>query len=880
MPGVPDWTVPRPRITKLIAEGVRWCPLTVVTGPAGAGKTMALALWAAAEPGPVAWVGLDGYDNRPRVFWPYVVAALGGAGVAAAQALAAAARGRAGDHVFLLRLASALAAQDPPVTLVLDDLHTVTDPRVLDGLDFLLRNAGSGLRLVVCSRMDPLLRLHRYRLAGELAEIRAGDLAFSAAETGLLLARHGSTLSAGSLECLTRRTEGWAAGIRLAAISMDAHPDPDQFVKELIADDSALTGYLVAEVLNSQPPQSRDLLLNTSILEQVSADAARELTGLPQAPPILAALAHENAFVQPMGDGWYRYHPLFADVLRLKLRHEFPGRVRSLHRQAALWYERNGQLADAVRHAAQAGDWPLAARLVIDGLAIGEIIDPRDGRSLAGEFGRMPHREAWTEPAPHLVSAAAALSAGRAEPSVAALDAAEALLERIPAAQQATGRLGAAMIRLAAARRAGDLTAAAAAAARAEMLLRLIPGGRPARHQAIRARVLAARGTVALCSGHLDQAAGLLASAVAVATASGAEHERADGLGHLALVEAGRGRLGRAAELAAEAGQAARAIPATGALPAGEPRPPAGGPSPAAALVALAWVHLEHYELAEARSLLKQADAALGAGPDKLVGALACLVAAGCALAEGSAAAARQNVARARSGWSVPAWPGRKLILAEARARVAAGDIRAALAAAGQAGGDDAAEAAVMLARAWAAAGDSARARQALEPVLAARGGVPELLRLQARLVDAQLSYGRGDPAGGRRSLAAALRLAEREQLRLPFILERGWIGPVLRHDPGLAAAHRRLLTPAPGAGRLPARPGLPGQVPVLIEPLTAREQEVLRRFSGMLNTAEVATEMYISVNTVKTHLKSIYRKLAATHRSEAIRRARQLNLI
>ena len=263
-------------------------------------------------------------------------------------------------------------------------------------------------------------------------------------------------------------------------------------------------------------------------------------------------------------------------------------------------------------------------------------------------------------------------------------------------------------------------------------------------------------------------------------------------------------------------------------------------------------------------------------------------MAAGCALAEGSAAAARQNVARARSGCPVPAWLGRKLSLAESRAHVAAGDARAALAAAGQAGGDDAPEAAVMLARAWAAAGDGARARHALEPVLAARAEAPELLRLQARLVDAQLSYDGGDRAGGRRSLAAALRLAEREQLRLPFVLERGWISPVLRHDPGLAAAHRRLLAPAPGAGQLPApgggrlpvRPGPPGRAPVLVEPLTEREQEVLRHFCGMLNTAEVAAEMYISVNTVKTHLKSIYRKLAATHRSEAIRRARQLNLI
>ena len=144
VPGVPDWAVPRPRITKMIAEGMRRCPLTVVTGPAGAGKTMALALWAATEPGPVAWVGLDGYDNRPRVFWPYVVAALGEAGVSAAKTLPTVVRGRTGADVFLLRLASALAAQDPPVTLVLDDLHLLADPTVLDGLDYVLRNAGPG----------------------------------------------------------------------------------------------------------------------------------------------------------------------------------------------------------------------------------------------------------------------------------------------------------------------------------------------------------------------------------------------------------------------------------------------------------------------------------------------------------------------------------------------------------------------------------------------------------------------------------------------------------------------------------------------------------------------------------------------------------------
>ncbi len=867
-PGVPGWAVPRPRVTELIAQGRRWYPLTTVTAPAGAGKTMALASWAAAEAEVVAWVSLDEFDNQPGAFWGYVVAALRRSGVAV-PAASPGGRGRDVSHVFALRLAAALAAQNPPVTLVLDDFHLLTDPAVLDGLDYVLRNTGAGLRLLVSARTNPLLPLHRYRLAGQLAELRASDLAFSVAEADLLLARHGQAMPADSLRRLIRRTEGWAAGLRLAALGMGAHPGSDRVVmEELVTEDSAVTGYLMHEVLNTQPPEAREILLTTSILDRVSVEAASELTGHDQAGTILPALARATGFVQPAGSGWYRYHTLFAEVLRLQLGREYPNRIAALHRRAARWYEQNGQLTDAVRHAAQAGDWPLAASIVIDGQAIGEIIEPRGGPSLAAEFAGMPPGQAWAEPAPHLVCAAVALSAGLPEASNASLDAADGILARLPAGQQAASRLAAAMIRLAAFRRTGDLIAAAAAAAETQALISRAPG-RKLGHRQIRARVLSGRGEVELWSGHFDQAAWTLESGLAAATACGAQDDRADCLGQLALVEALRGRLGRAATLAAQT---------TAALPAGQWQPPVPHPG---ALVALACVHLAHYELREAHSWLKQADAALNVTPDKLIEAVAYLAAAYGSLAKGRAAVAAQIIARARSGWFVPAWLDHRLSLAESRAYAAAADIPAALAAAERADRDTAPETAVTLARAWAAAGDTQNALRALTTVLATDSGALEPVRLQAWLVDAWLGYDRGDRTRGRRSLASALQLAEPEQLRLPFVIERGWIVPALRRDHALAHAHQHLLAPIRRHHQLPAPPGGPDQAPVLAAgPLSKREQEVLRHVSRLLSTAEIASEMHITVNTVKTHLTHINRKLATTRRAEAVRRGRQLELI
>jgi LuxR family transcriptional regulator, maltose regulon positive regulatory protein len=863
MPGRPDWAVPRPRLDRLIADGVRG-PLTALIGPPGMGKTLAMASWAAgSQSSRVAWVTLDEFDNRPRMLWSYVMAALRRAGVAVPHASWSAACIDTMDHEFLVRLAAALAAAEPPVTLVLDDLHLLTERPALQGLTYLMRNAPQGLRVVVASRIDPLLSLHRFRLTGELTEIRADQLAFSVPEAGLLMAQHDVALPQDALECLTARAEGWAAGLRLAAISMHGHPDPEQFVKEFVAEDSPVVGYLVEEVLNAQPPGIRELLLRTSILDSFDTGIASELSGS-RAGHDLPDLVRANAFVLPAGSGWYRYHALFADVLRLKLRHESPGLVPELHRRAAGWYRRNGLLTQAVRHAVAAGDWPLAARIVVGELAVGQLIQPGGDHSLADEFLRMPPGPGWARPEPLLV--AAALAPAEDQAGASWLADAEGMLGALPPAEATPARLAAAQIRLAISRRTGDLESMTAAAAEAQAMLAAVPTEVVARCPRTGAQVLAGRGAAELWSGHLGEAAATFEAAVAAVPAAPGTHERADCLGYLALADALRGRLNRAA---GTAGQAS----------AGEDGRLSAPVSPAAH-VALAAVHVERNELRQAHGELKRAEAALRLHPDRLTGTVACLVAARKALAEGHPDGVVEIVRKARHGGPLPYWLERRLAMLESRARAASGDAESALDAAGRA--DPASlEAAVTRAHAWLAAGDPQAARKALAGHRERAEAVPDHVRLEAWLATARISYGRGDRAEGRRSLQRALRLGEPERLRLPFALERAWLRRVLRADPDLAHVYRDLLEPdLVGPAREPAPPPGASPAPVMLEPLSSREREVLQYAAEMLDTTEIAAVLFISVNTVKSHLKSIYRKLAVTHRGEAVRRARQLRIL
>jgi LuxR family maltose regulon positive regulatory protein len=870
-PSRPEWIVRRMRIERHLTIGTSR-PLTVVTGPPGAGKTTAAASWASGARGPVAWVTLDRYDGRPRVFWSTIVEALRRAGVTFRRVPMAAERGADAGHLFLLRLASTLAAQCPPVTLILDDFHLAASAGVTDGLQYLMRNARPGLRVVVCSRTDPMLSLHRYRLAGELTEIRPGELAFTVPEAGLLMARHGITLPDELLRLLTELYEGWAAGLRMAALAIQEQPDPERFIRHFPVEHSAAAGYLTEEVLNNQPARTRDLLLKTSILDRVSAGIAGALADEEQAASVLGALAAANAFVEPLGDGWYRYHALFAEVLRLHLRFKYPGQVADLHRRAARWYQANEQLPDSVRHAIAADDSPLAAQLVIGDLAIGTLLGAADRDPLRESLRGMPPITAEAGPQLALTAAAVALCDVQHQAGRAALVIADDLLIQIPADQELPSRLAAEMIRFEFARRAGDLGTATASVAALEELAGLIPADALARHPVIGGQLQAAQGVLRFWSG--QPWSGHLATGAADpdngSAASWTAHlDHADCCGYRALQDALQGRLHSAERVSRAAGLA------------GEGSDRASQRASGAAEIALALIHLERNELHEARDRLKRADAALRAHPDKLAGATAYLVSARYRLAEGHPSGAAELIDGAREGWSPPSWLDHRLTLLESRALAALGDIASAVAAAERAHPGASLDAAVALAQAWLDAGELQAAAGALERGPALTGDEPDGCRLDRWLVGARLAYASGDRARGRRSLEKALRLGQRERFRLPFVLAAAWMRPVLQGDPQLAAAYRQLHEPdQAGQDDHAGLPAAKRASPLIVEQLSGREREVLGLLAGMLSTAEVANELYISVNTVKTHVKSIYRKLAATQRGEAVRRARQLQLI
>jgi len=341
--------------------------VTIISAPPGSGKTSLLRSWAdrPGQPRQLAVVRMQRDQQDAQQFWLALLDAVRHVSGASSGAERPAATPDFNAPAMVDRVLSELADARSGITLVIEDLHELTSPEALAQLTRLLTNLPPRVHGILTTRPDVRLRLHQLRLAGELAEIRAADLRFSERETRDLLDASGITLSAAGAALLHQRTEGWAAGLRLAAISLAGHPEPERFVTEFSGSDRTVAEYLLAEMLDRQPPDVQDLLLRTSLLDRVNGELADVLTGRPGSERILLDLEDANAFVESLDPerAWFRYHHLLADFLRLELRRTLPDQVPVLHRRAAEWYIRQGLVVEAIRHTQAAGDWPQAARL-------------------------------------------------------------------------------------------------------------------------------------------------------------------------------------------------------------------------------------------------------------------------------------------------------------------------------------------------------------------------------------------------------------------------------------------------------------------------------------------------------------------------------------
>src|SRR5499427_743549 len=362
--------VQRPRLVEALGEGLARGRV-LVCAPAGFGKTALLADWARRNGRPVAWMGLDGGDSDPARFWRYVVAALDRArpGLAGRVGTPLGPSAPRSFEGLVTALINELAADPGPdeVLLVLDDYHLVDSEPVHESVAFLLENPPPGLRVVISGRADPPLPLARLRARGQLAELRAADLRFTGEEAAALLGEAaGPGLPEAAVAALVTRTEGWAAGLQLAGLSLRGHADAAGFVAAFSGSHRFVLDYLADEVLAGQPGPVRGFLLETSVLERLTGELCDAVTGRAGSQAMLEQVERAGLFLVPLDEmrGWWRYHQLFADLLRARLQRDQPGRVPELHRAAATWHEAHGLADGAVRHAVAAGDLAWAARLM------------------------------------------------------------------------------------------------------------------------------------------------------------------------------------------------------------------------------------------------------------------------------------------------------------------------------------------------------------------------------------------------------------------------------------------------------------------------------------------------------------------------------------
>ncbi|WP_126642448.1 LuxR C-terminal-related transcriptional regulator [Embleya hyalina] len=858
MPAVPRFTVRRPALVARLTSGIE-TSLTLIDGVAGAGKTVLAAQWAASGRAPrrTVWLTADRGDTS-GTFWAYLLEALRRHGIAPSLGVGTPVPTEGVDRSFLVRLAAEFADLREPVVLVLDAFDTVSSHDITDDLYFVLTHAGGGLRLVLTARDEASTPLRRHRVSGDLTEIRDADLRFSTAEADELLRAHALEVSPECVRLLVERTEGWAAGLRLCALAMSRAADPEAFVRDFAVDRTAIPDYLLAEVLDAQPPGTQDLLLRAAVTDRVHPELMAALTGRRDVEWTLARLARAHAFLDRVdASDRYRLHPLFAESLRIELRHRCPDLEPRLRRRAARWFAGAGRPTDALEQATAGHDWRYAAELMVDDLQIGRLFTGAERERLAHALAGLPSDVPGAAAA--LVGAALRLAAHDLDGCTAGLRRADAR-PRDPTAP--TWLLARALVGVLAARAAGDPTVAGRAAADADRQMRRLSAPLVERHPEIPALVLTGLGATELHAGRFDRAEADLTAAVAVCHGPDTREPLCDALGMLALDELLRGRLSDA-EAHAHASLAAAEAATT------PPKDPMGMDH-----LVLAGVEVERDDLAAARLHLDLAATFAGPHTEPVATVEAAVIGARLATAAGDW---RQALAVLRAaGSALPAartraWERDEMAIARSGAHLAHGDADAALDVLDGVDRDDPGHA-VALARALLAAGRGDRAVEML-------AGVTDdatLGRTRACLIRAEAAAEAGALPAARHWLRVAVGVASAERLRRVFVESGPWTRRLLRQDPELVRAHDWLPVRALGCLRLGSR----GQSPALVGPLSDREIDVLRQAARMLSTQEIAAELCVSANTVKTHLKSIHRKLCVTRRSEAVHRARDLGIL
>ncbi|HTF07935.1 MAG TPA: AAA family ATPase, partial [Asanoa sp.] len=432
--------------------------VTLISAPAGGGKTSLLRAWAdgPGQPHRLAVVQVRRDQQDAQQFWIAVRTAIRDAHGTSGEGEQLAATPDFNQGTIVDRVRAELAERSDRTYLVIDDLHELTSKDALAQLTRLLEQLPEHAHAILATRRDLPLRLHKLRLAGDLAEIRSADLRFTQRETRELLEASGIALSEAGAAKLHQRTEGWPAGLRLAAISMASSPDSERFVAEFSGSSRTVAEYLLAEMLEYQPAEVQQLLLRSSLLDRVNGELADLLTGHPGSEAILLDLEDANAFVVSLDPArtWFRYHHLFADLLRLEARRRLPEQLPALHRLAAQWLSKHGEIVDAIRHTQAAGDWSDAARLLADH-SFGLTLDGQ-AQTIEALLRAFPPGVATDDPDLPLARATNELARGRLDEAAAHLTVAESSIAATAADRRQRLEVATAALRLSLARKRGN----------------------------------------------------------------------------------------------------------------------------------------------------------------------------------------------------------------------------------------------------------------------------------------------------------------------------------------------------------------------------------------------------------------------------------------